>query len=260
MLYTLLKFLGWGALLAVIGGCIGWMLRALKCRGEVAAARTTTVDEDEVERMRHRLANLEQVVAERDRLRMQVADMRHADSPGVVGLIGEFPVDPVGTDDATNLDANMPVEQEVATDDSQPDGSVDDVGAPEESGDASEGNAGESVSIAPDADAPDLSDAPAAPLDLVAAAATIGKKIKLDDLTAVEGIGPKIAELCSGIGVTTWQQLAATDVAELQSMLDAAGSRYAVHKPGSWPQQAALLASGLWTEFKTLTDEFNGGR
>ena len=85
MLYTLLKFLGWGLLLAVIGGCIGWALRALKCRGELAQARQATVDGDEVERMRHRLANLEQVVAERDRLRMQIADMRHTDSPGVVG-------------------------------------------------------------------------------------------------------------------------------------------------------------------------------
>lgn len=85
MTYTLLKFLGWGILLAVIGGCVGWALRSLTARRDVARARAANVEADELERMRHRLANLEQVVAERDRLRMQIADMRHTDSPGVVG-------------------------------------------------------------------------------------------------------------------------------------------------------------------------------
>ncbi|MCR8526626.1 hypothetical protein WB334_26670, partial [Escherichia coli] len=49
-------------------------------------------------------------------------------------------------------------------------------------------------------------------LNLVAATAVIGRKIKLDDLTAIEGIGSAIAELCGGIGIHTWADLAATEV------------------------------------------------
>lgn len=100
MTYTLLKFLGWGILLAVIGGCVGWALRSLIARRDVARARAADVEPDEVERMRHRLADLEQVVAERDRLRMQIADMRHTDSPGVVGAERLEPRDDAGSDGA----------------------------------------------------------------------------------------------------------------------------------------------------------------
>lgn len=222
MLYTLLKFLAWGLLLAFIGGCIGWALRALKGRGELARARRTTVDGDDVERMRHRLANLEQAVAERNRLRMQIADMRRTDSPGVVGVA------------ATAAAARVP--------DSEP--------APD-----------------PDrAETVDESDVAAEPvvepgdLDLDAAKSVIGKRIHLDDLKVVEGVGPKIAELCSGIGITTWRGLADVDVADLQSMLADAGSRYQVHDPTTWPAQAGCLADGRWADFVALTAGISRGR
>lgn len=76
MPYTLVKFLLWFGLAAVIGVVIGWLLRSLTCRAELAAARSTTVDDAEVTRLRHRVANLEEVVVERDRLRIKVAEMR----------------------------------------------------------------------------------------------------------------------------------------------------------------------------------------
>jgi predicted flap endonuclease-1-like 5' DNA nuclease len=262
VLYTLLKFLGWGVLLAIIGGCIGWALRALKCRAEVAQASSLTVDADEVDHMRHRLANLEQVVAERDRLRIQLADVRHADSPGIVGadVPGEPDAEP--EPDADAADAADAAADEGETSDAAaslsivPDADAGEVGAePEEGSTTVAGFAG----TADDDETEVVADEPAE-LDFDAAAAVLGKKIKLDDLTVVEGIGPKISELCSGIGVTTWRQLAGTDIAELQSMLDAAGSRYTVHKPGTWSQQAKLLATGKWTDFKTLTDEHDGGK
>lgn len=217
MLYTLLKFLGWGLLLAVIGGCIGWALRALKCRGELARARRATVDGDEVEQMQHRLADLEQVVAERDRLRMQIADMRHTDSPGVVGVAA--PTDARVPDPAQAEPDPDPVDH--AADTETPD-EPEPVGHPEE-------------------------------LDLDAANSAIGTRIHLDDLTVVDGIGPKIAELCSGIGITTWRGLADADLADLRSMLADAGSRYQVHDPTTWPDQAACLADGRWDDFMALS-------
>ncbi len=271
MFYTLLKFLGWGALLAFVGGCIGWALRALLCRREVAQARASTVDMEEVERMRHRLANLEQVVAERDRLRIQLADVRHADSPGIVGAeIPEPESEPEpsneGAEAATGADADADSDGASSSEDEpsivpeasgEPEGSGENATAVAGFADVGGGDSDADAEPTPEA-AEDATEA--AVLDLGGAESALGKKIKLDDLTVVEGIGPKISELCNGIGVTTWRQLADTDVAELQSMLDAAGSRYAVHKPGTWPQQAGLLATGQWAEFKTLTDELDGGK
>ena len=270
MLYTLLKFLGWGVLLAFIGGCIGWALRALKSRGDIARAKASTVDDDEVDRMRHRLANLEHVVAERDRLRIQLADVRHADSPGIVGAAPEPEPEPIAADPATDEPAHDSNDIGDAADaasasivpdtdsDTDSDTDTDSVeGGESEAGSAKVAGLAAVATAAPPADP--LSDETSA-LDLDGAAAVLGKKIALDDLTVVEGIGPKISELCSGIGITTWQQLAETDVADLQSMLDAAGSRYAVHKPGTWPQQAGLLAAGEWADFMTLTDELEGGK
>jgi predicted flap endonuclease-1-like 5' DNA nuclease len=100
----------------------------------------------------------------------------------------------------------------------------------------------------------------AVPVDTAAAASVLGRKIKADDLTVVEGIGPKIADLLKADGIATWAALEAADVARLQGVLDAAGPRYRVHKPTTWPQQAGLLAAGKWEAFKKLTDELTGGR
>jgi len=234
--YTLLKFLGWGLLLAVIGGCVGWALRALKGRGELARARQTAGTSDEVEELRRQLADFEQVVAERDRLRMQVADMRHADSPGVVGSA-------VAAASASGGEPADPRDEPAAgetTGSEMPGG--------EAAGSEEAGSEGMEL------------DGPTEPLDLEASAAVLGRQIELDDLTVIDGIGPKIAELCAGIGITTWSKLAESDVAVLQSMLDDAGSRYRVHDPASWPRQAGLLAAGRWGEFAALTDDASDGR
>lgn len=76
----------------------------------------------------------------------------------------------------------------------------------------------------------------------------------VDDLTVVEGLGPAVAELCHGIGITTWRDLAETEVSLLRTMLDDAGARFQVNDPSSWPQQAGLLAAGRWDEFRDLAE------
>ncbi len=83
---------------------------------------------------------------------------------------------------------------------------------------------------------------------------------KPDDLKKIEGIGPKIAEKLNGGGITTFAQLAATEVSRLQEILDAAGSRYRMHNPGTWPKQAGLAATGDWDGLKKLQDELDGGK
>ncbi|CAN5615435.1 hypothetical protein BH23ACT3_BH23ACT3_06250 [soil metagenome] len=80
----------------------------------------------------------------------------------------------------------------------------------------------------------------------------VGHEVELDDLTAIQGLGPGVCELCHGIGILTWADLADTEVSLLRTMLDDAGARYQIHDPSSWPAQAQLLAEGRWDEFREL--------
>jgi predicted flap endonuclease-1-like 5' DNA nuclease len=73
-----------------------------------------------------------------------------------------------------------------------------------------------------------------------------------DDLTKIEGIGPKIAELLNTAGIDTFATLAGTKKASITQILTNAGSRYA--------QQAKLAASGKWEQLKKLQDELKGGK
>jgi predicted flap endonuclease-1-like 5' DNA nuclease len=79
-----------------------------------------------------------------------------------------------------------------------------------------------------------------------------------DDLTKIEGIGPKIAATFQGAGINTFEQLAATDVERLQEILDNAGIR--LGDPATWPEQARLAAAEDWDALETLQDELQGGR
>jgi predicted flap endonuclease-1-like 5' DNA nuclease len=79
-----------------------------------------------------------------------------------------------------------------------------------------------------------------------------GHDIEVDDLTVVAGLGPGVRDLCHGIGIRTWSDLAATEPSLLRTMLDDAGARYQVHDPSTWPDQAQLLAEGRWDEFREL--------
>jgi len=79
-----------------------------------------------------------------------------------------------------------------------------------------------------------------------------------DDLTTLEGIGPKVARLLAGMGITTFSGLASADRGQLRSALDAAGYKYM--DPAGWIDQAALAAKGDAAGLKTLQDSLKGGR
>jgi len=205
MPYTLMKGLVWVLLAVLLGIVIGWLLRSVAAKRQVERARAANlanVDQEELERLRNRVANLEPVVDERDRLKAALDDERRADSAKVPP--------PATTRNAT-------------------DGNGFDVDEP-------------------------------APGDSAAAAVVLGKPVEVDDLTVIEGIGPQIAELCHGIGIRTWAELSVTEVSLLRTMLNDAGQRFKALDPSTWPQQAGLLASGEWAEFKALSDGVVGGR
>jgi hypothetical protein len=81
---------------------------------------------------------------------------------------------------------------------------------------------------------------------------------KADDLTLIEGIGPKIASIFQSAGITTFNQLAATDVDRLKEILEEGGIRLA--DPRTWAEQARLAAAGDMAGLKALQDRLTAGR
>jgi predicted flap endonuclease-1-like 5' DNA nuclease len=81
-----------------------------------------------------------------------------------------------------------------------------------------------------------------------------------DDLTVVEGIGPKIQELLYQYGIMTYTQLAGTEVARLREILGSAGPQLAMHDPGTWPSQANLAANDEWDNLKAIQKFLKGGK
>lgn len=108
----------------------------------------------------------------------------------------------------------------------------------------------------------------AAPKTAKAAAPAKAKKevkeatatVAVDDITKIEGIGAKIAELLAAENITTFAVLAKTTAKKLKTILDAAGSKFQIHNPASWPKQAKLAATGKWEELAKLQDELKGGK
>ncbi len=82
--------------------------------------------------------------------------------------------------------------------------------------------------------------------------------VKPDDLTILEGIGPKVCAALGEAGITTFARLAAADLGEIKLILEKAG--YGYMDPGTWPEQASLAARGDRAGLKALTDTLRGGR
>jgi predicted flap endonuclease-1-like 5' DNA nuclease len=83
---------------------------------------------------------------------------------------------------------------------------------------------------------------------------------RIDDLTRIEGIGPQIESLLRDAGIASYAVLAGTTVERLSEILHAAGERFRIHDPTSWPEQARLAADGEWTILARRQDELRGGR
>lgn len=83
---------------------------------------------------------------------------------------------------------------------------------------------------------------------------------KPSDLKVVEGVGPKIESLLKAAGINNWSELAGTSVSKIQEVLSAAGDRYRLADPKTWPKQAELAAAGKWAELKEYQDFLNGGK
>jgi large subunit ribosomal protein L21 len=85
------------------------------------------------------------------------------------------------------------------------------------------------------------------------------KKSSADDLTKIEGIGPKAAEAMVAAGLATFADVAKSTEKKIQKILDESEGRFGMMKPATWPKQAKLAADGKWDELKKWQDEMDGG-
>lgn len=81
-----------------------------------------------------------------------------------------------------------------------------------------------------------------------------------DDLTRIEGIGPKIAEALNQAGIRSYADLGANTPDAVKQILDAAEGDFNMADPATWPQQAQLAAEGKWEDLQSLQDSLKGGK
>lgn len=86
---------------------------------------------------------------------------------------------------------------------------------------------------------------------------SVGRKLMVDDLKKIEGIGPKIESVLHEAGIKTYAQLAVTSTGRLKSILNDSGVRAT---PDTWPEQAKLAAIGDWDRLGVLQSQLKGGR
>ncbi|MFV2042120.1 MAG: DUF4332 domain-containing protein [Anaerolineales bacterium] len=94
---------------------------------------------------------------------------------------------------------------------------------------------------------------------IIPVAAQQAYAVAADDLTIVEGVGDKTADLLNQNGVTTFEQLANTDVHRLRGILHDGGAGFQMHDPTTWPRQARLAANRDWVKLAALKAELVGG-
>lgn len=69
---------------------------------------------------------------------------------------------------------------------------------------------------------------------------------KEQDLTRIEGIGPKTANILLQSGIKTYEDLSETSLEALTQILEAAGPAFLRHNHETWAKQALLAANGEW--------------
>jgi NADH-quinone oxidoreductase subunit I len=82
-----------------------------------------------------------------------------------------------------------------------------------------------------------------------------------DDLTRIEGVGPKISGVLQAAGITTFAQLADTEVDRIKEILEASDPKLLrLADPSTWPRQAKLAAAGKWEPLAKWQERLKGGQ
>jgi large subunit ribosomal protein L17 len=81
-----------------------------------------------------------------------------------------------------------------------------------------------------------------------------------DDLTIIEGIGPKAAEVLVAAGIDTFAKLAEATTDAVKEILTSSEARVGHLDPTTWAQQSQLAADGKMDELEALKLKLNNGK
>lgn len=98
--------------------------------------------------------------------------------------------------------------------------------------------------------------APAAP---AAHSAPQPSSAEPDDLTRIEGIGPKMSQALLAAGIDTYEKLHNASEDDLRAAIEGAGMRLAPSL-GTWAEQAAYAVRGDWDGLEQFQDTLTAGR
>jgi large subunit ribosomal protein L27 len=99
---------------------------------------------------------------------------------------------------------------------------------------------------------------PAAPKAEKASKAAVSAQ--KDDLTRIEGIGPKVQSALNDAGITTFDQLANMSADELTQIVKVDHNVRIVGDTATWPKQAKFLVDGDEDGLQAYQDHLVGGR
>jgi len=80
---------------------------------------------------------------------------------------------------------------------------------------------------------------------------------RVDDLTLIEGIGPKISGVLQSAGISSFASLADTSEERLREIL---AGKIRIANPATWAEQARLAAAGKFDELTALQATLKAGR
>lgn len=103
------------------------------------------------------------------------------------------------------------------------------------------------------------SPAPAAQAAAPPAPAAPAETSEPDDLTKLEGIGPKMAQALIDGGLDTYEKVAAASIDDFKAAIETAGMSFAPSAE-SWAEQAGFAARGDWDGLQQLQDTLVSGR
>ncbi len=84
---------------------------------------------------------------------------------------------------------------------------------------------------------------------------------KADNLTKIEGVGPKLASIFKDAGIDSFKKLSKTKSEKLSEILvEAGGNAYKRFDTTTWSEQAELASDGKWDELKDLQEKLSGGK
>ncbi|MEO6295662.1 MAG: hypothetical protein ABIO74_01050 [Dokdonella sp.] len=107
-----------------------------------------------------------------------------------------------------------------------------------------------SISPQPAQDPVPVGPSPSRMIDVGAARAAGFNMKHADDLTIIEGIGPKTDELLRANGIERFVQVAQLHVDDFLDILERGGPNFRLANPATWAQQASLAAENRWADLK----------